>query len=101
MTATDSASTAHRGGTLHRAADRRDLGAAIGAYLDWLWWHPTQGIVVSLMAIAAILLVGLLFLFVARSPPGWPSLALPSARALLLGQWIGPSREALAIATGP
>ena len=55
--------------------------AAIGAYLDWLWWHPSEAIVITLVAIAAILLAGLLFLFAARSRRGWPSSPSPLAWA--------------------
>ena len=74
--------------------------AAIGAYLDWLWWHPTQGIVVTLVAIAAILLAGLLFLFRRLFTTRLAFMGLAMGAGLLLGQWIGPSREELTITPG-
>ena len=26
-------------------------GAAVGAYLDWKWWHPMSGIMVTIGAV--------------------------------------------------
>ena len=74
--------------------------AAIGAYLDWLWWHPTQGIIVTLMAIGVILLTGLLFLFRRSLTTRLAFIGLAIGVGLLIGQWLGPSREPLAIADG-
>ncbi len=74
--------------------------AAIGAYLDWLWWHPTQGIVVTLIAIAAILLAGLLFLFRRSLTTRLAFIGLAVGIGLLVGQWIGPSREPLIQGSG-
>jgi hypothetical protein len=76
------------------------VAAAIGAYLDWLWWHPTQGILVTLMAIGAILLAGLLFLFRRSMTTRLAFIGLAIGVGLLLGQLLGPSREPLAIADG-
>ena len=73
---------------------------AIGAYLDWLWWHPTQGIVVTLVAIAAILVSGLLLLFRRSLTTRLAFIGLAIGVGLLLGQWIGPSREPLTVSTG-
>ncbi len=74
--------------------------AAIGAYLDWLWWHPSEAIVITLVAIAAILLAGLLFLFRRTLTTRLAFIGLAIGVGLLLGQWIGPSREPLTVSTG-
>ena len=74
--------------------------AAIGAYLDWLWWHPTQGIVITLVAIAAILLAGLLFLFRRSLTTRLAFIGLAIGIGLLVGQWLGPSREPLILDSG-
>jgi hypothetical protein len=72
------------------------VAAAIGAYLDWLWWHPTQGIVVTLVAIGVILLAGLLFLFRRSFTTRLAFIGLAIGVGLVIGQWLGPSREPLA-----
>jgi len=47
MTATDGASTAPGRGLIIALLVVATLAAAaVGAYFDWLWWHPTQGIIV-------------------------------------------------------
>ena len=74
--------------------------AAIGAYLDWLWWHPTQGIIVTLVAIGVILLAGLLFLFRRSLTTRLAFIGLAIGVGLLIGQWLGPSREPLSGADG-
>jgi hypothetical protein len=76
------------------------VAAAIGAYLDWLWWHPTQGIIVTLVAIGAILLAGLLFLFRRSVTNRLAFIGLAIGVGLLVGQWIGPSREPLILTSG-
>jgi hypothetical protein len=74
--------------------------AAIGAYLDWLWWYPTEAIVITLVAIAAILLSALLFIFRRSMTTRLAFVGLAIGAGLLVGQWIGPSREELALTTG-
>ena len=74
--------------------------AAIGAYLDWLWWYPTEAIVITLMAIAAILLAGLLFLFRRSMTTRLAFIGLAFGVGLLVGQLIGPSREEITVTTG-
>lgn len=74
--------------------------AAIGAYLDWLWWHPTQGIVVTLVAIGALMLAGLLFLFRRSLTTRLAFIGMAIGIGLLVGQWIGPSREPLIQGSG-
>ena len=38
------------------------IGAVIGAYLDWKWWHPMSGITVTIGAGALLVAGGLLSL---------------------------------------
>ncbi len=101
MTATDGTTTTRGRGLFIALLIAVALtAAAIGAYLDWLWWHPAEGIVVTLAAIAAILLAGLLFLFRRSLTTRLAFISLAIGAGLLLGQWIGPSREELTITTG-
>jgi len=76
------------------------VAAAIGAYLDWLWWHPTQGIVVTLVAIGAFMVAGLLFLFRRSLTTLLAFIAMAIGIGLLVGQWLGPSREPLVLDSG-
>ena len=69
------------------------LAAVIGGYLDWLWWHPTQGIVITLVAIGLILLAGALALFRRPITGAAAMVALALGAGLLIGQTIGPARE--------
>lgn len=76
------------------------VGAVAGAYLDWRWWHPTSGIVVTIAA------GGLLVLSVLA----WSSRWMPIRAAvlwlaafaigLLLGQNFGPSRPPITQVSG-
>jgi hypothetical protein len=101
MTATSGTTTSGRRGLFIAVLIVVGLvAAAIGAYLDWLWWHPTEGILVTLIAIGAILLAGLLFLFRRSIITRLAFIGLAIGVGLLLGQWLGPSREPLAIADG-
>lgn len=76
------------------------VAAAIGAYLDWLWWLPYDGIVVTLVAVGAMMLAGLLFLFRRSMTTRVAFLGLAIGIGLLVGQWIGPSREELILGSG-
>lgn len=76
------------------------VAAAIGAYLDWLWWLPYQGIVVTLVAIGAVLLAGLLFLLRRALTTRLAFIGLAIGIGLLMGQWLGPSREPLFLDSG-
>lgn len=101
MTATSGAATTDRRGIFIAALAVIGLVAtAIGAYLDWLWWHPTQGIVVTLVAIGALLLAGLLLLFRRSLTTRIAFVSLAIGLGLLVGQWLGPSREALILGSG-
>ena len=71
------------------------IAVGVGAYLDWIWWHPTQGIVVTLVAIGLLLVAGVAL--VLRRPLA-TRLALATAvvaAGLLAGQLLGPQRPTL------
>jgi hypothetical protein len=76
------------------------VAAAIGAYLDWQWWHPTSGIMVTIAAAAALLLAGAVAL--GRTPvTRMVSMAIGAIGiGLLLGQNLGPSRETPLLGSG-
>lgn len=68
--------------------------AAAGAYLDWRWWQPYSGIVITMAAAAILVLAGIAAL--ARVPVA-RAVAMTAGAVgigLLLGQNLGPSREA-------
>jgi hypothetical protein len=76
------------------------IGAAIGAYLDWKWWHPMSGITVTIGAAALLVAGGLAW------SSRWPRIR-PVAFAMLalgigalLGQNFGPSRPPITQAAG-
>ena len=69
------------------------LAAVVGGYLDWLWWHPTQGIVITLVAIGLILLAAALALFRRPITGSAAMVALALGAGLLIGQTVGPARE--------
>ena len=76
------------------------VGAAVGAYLDWKWWHPTSGIVVTIGAIG-LLLVGALAWSTRRRPLrplAFAALAL--GIGAILGQNVGPSRPPISLGAG-
>jgi len=75
-------------------------GAGVGGYLDWKWWHPTSGIVVTIGAIG-LLLVGALA-WSSRWRPIRPLAfaALAFGVGALLGQNLGPSRPPITQAAG-
>jgi hypothetical protein len=68
------------------------VAAVVGGYLDWLWWHPTQGIVITLAAIGLILLAGALALFRRPITGSAAMVALALGAGLLVGQTVGPAR---------
>jgi hypothetical protein len=75
-------------------------GAAAGAYLDWMMWHPSSGIVVTFGAIG-ILLVGAIA-WASRWRPIRP-LALGTVTfgvGVILGQNLGPSRPPISMVQG-
>jgi hypothetical protein len=100
MTTSNGTATLGRGQSMALLVVVGVAAAAIGAYLDWLWWHPTQGIVVTLVAIGAILLAGLLFLLRRSLTTRLAFVGLAIGIGLLVGQWLGPSREPLILGSG-
>jgi hypothetical protein len=72
----------------------------IGGYLDWVWWHPTRGVVGTLAAGALLLLAGAL---AAARRPQANRFALGAAAVgvgLLIGQAVGPMREPVELSSG-
>ncbi|MEO5918382.1 MAG: hypothetical protein ABIQ17_02355 [Candidatus Limnocylindrales bacterium] len=85
------------------AAGTFAIAAIAGAYLDWIWWHPASGVVITLVA-AAVLVLGGIVVLVGRAMHRVTvrriALVLLAAGAGLLGgQNLGPDREPL-IQTG-
>jgi hypothetical protein len=76
------------------------VAAVVGAYLDWQWWHPMSGIMVTIAAAAALLLAGAVAL--GRTPvTRMVSMAIGAIGiGLLLGQNLGPSRETPLLGSG-
>ena len=77
------------------------VGAAVvGGYLDWLWWHPTQGIVITLAAIGLLVLTGVLAVVRNRITRSAAMVALALGVGLLIGQLVGPARELPQVSSG-
>jgi hypothetical protein len=74
--------------------------AVVGGYLDWMWWHPTKGILVTLVATGALLVAGVLAAVRRRVASRVALGALAVGAGLLLGQAAGPSREPVQLAAG-
>lgn len=76
------------------------VGAVVGAYLDWMWWHPSSGILITIAA------GGLLVLSVLAWTSRWNPIRLAVlwvalfAIGLLLGQNFGPSRPPITLVSG-
>ena len=75
-------------------------GALVGGYLDWMWWHPTSGILITIVA-GALLVVAVLA-WTSRWMPIRPAVLGIAAFAigLLLGQNLGPSRPPIELVSG-
>ena len=79
-------------------------GAAIGTYVDWRYWQTAYGIsfLVSVAA-ALVLVVAGVIAFLARSRRlvrGAALVLVIASIGVLVGQGVGPSREALQTSTG-
>lgn len=76
------------------------VGMAVGAYLDWLWWHPTSGILITIAAGGLLVLAALAWsnrlTLVRPAALGVVALAI----GLLLGQSLGPSRPPITPVSG-
>lgn len=76
------------------------VGIVAGAYLDWMWWHPMSGILITIVA-AALLVVGAI-----ASRARWTPVRTAAVWALalgigaLLGQNFGPSRPPITPVSG-
>ncbi len=75
------------------------VAAIVGAYLDWIWWPVTSGLVITLAAIALLLLGGIVALVgraIGRVTVLRIALVVVALGVgLLAGQNLGPSREPL------
>lgn len=76
------------------------VGAAIGAYLDWKWWHPTSGIVVTIGAVGLLLIGALAWASRSRVIRPLALGALALGIGAILGQNFGPSRPLITQTTG-
>ena len=77
------------------------LGAAVvGAWLDWLWWPVYSGIVITLVAVALLIVGGLIAVIPRRRVRQTGFVLLTIAAGLLVGQVFGPSREELIVTEG-
>jgi hypothetical protein len=72
----------------------------LGAYLDWRWWHPASGIVVTMAAGAMLVLGGIGAALRWRRLHPVAAGAVVAGVGLLLGQALGPEREAPILAEG-
>jgi hypothetical protein len=71
------------------------VAAVIGAYADWVLWESDSGILIT-MAVAALLLVALVFGIVPRRRSRQIALLIAAtALGVVAGQTLGPSRPAL------
>ena len=76
------------------------IAALVGAWLDWLWWPVYSGIVITLVAVALLIVGGLIAVIPRRRVRRTGLVLLVVAAGLLLGQVLGPSREELLITEG-
>ena len=74
------------------------IAAAIGAWLDWVWWEVYSGVVITLGA--AVLIVVAIVLLIPRASRPVGFLVGAAAVGLLVGQNFGPSRSPLTVAEG-
>ena len=84
-------------------ADRRTLvivavgvavaAAVVGGYLDWIWWLPYEGVLITL--VGAGLLVVASILATVRRTRQLAILVVAAGVGLLAGQNLGPARPAL------
>jgi hypothetical protein len=95
------AATTRGRGPLLLALAAIGLGAAIlGAWLDWLWWPVYSGIVITLAAVALLIVGAILAVIPRRRVRRSGFVLLVIAAGLVLGQVLGPSREELVVTEG-
>jgi hypothetical protein len=71
------------------------IAAGVGAYLDWMWWVFYTGLMITLVAIALLLVGAIVALFPRRMIRRTGLVILSVGVGLLTGQNLGPSREPL------
>jgi len=71
------------------------VAAVIGAYVDWLWWPVYSGLMLTLVALALLVVGGIVAIIPRRAIRRAGLVTLAVAVGLLLGQNLGPSREPL------
>jgi hypothetical protein len=99
--------------TVEPAASRRSLApfvaallivgsaaAVVGAWLDWRWWPVYSGLTITLVAFGLLIVGGILALIPRRPVRRAGLLVLAAGVGALLGQNLGPSREALILGEG-
>ncbi len=70
------------------------IGALAGAWLDWEWWEPYNGIAITFGAIALAIVAVVVLAFRRRLATSIGATLGALAVGLLLGQNLGPVREA-------
>ena len=100
MTASTPSTTMPRRGRLALLVVPLLAGVLVGGYLDWRWWHPTSGILITIVAIGLLVLAALGW--AVRWKPIRPAVLSIAVFAigLLLGQNFGPSRPPIDLAAG-
>jgi len=76
------------------------VAAVVGAYLDWLWWPVYSGLMITLVAFGLLIVGGIVAIIPRRLIRRTGLVILAVAVGLLLGQNLGPSREALISSAG-
>ena len=71
------------------------IGIGVGAYLDWIWWHPAKGIVITLVAIGLLLVAAVVALLRRRLTRKVALVAAVAGIGLLVGQLLGPQRPSI------
>ncbi len=98
--ASPAATTRGRGPFLLVLAAIGIVSALVGAWLDWLWWPVYSGIVITLVAVALLIIGGLIAVIPRRRVRRSGFVLLVVAAGLLLGQVLGPGREELFVTEG-
>ncbi|MEO8469138.1 MAG: hypothetical protein ABI573_05675 [Chloroflexota bacterium] len=71
------------------------LASVVGAYLDWIWWVPYVGIMITIAAVAILVPAGLIAAIGRGKVRSLGIMALAVGIGLLAGQGLGPGREPL------
>jgi hypothetical protein len=71
------------------------IAGAIGAYANWILWHPMDGVLIFLAAGVALLAAGVMAIALKRRARRVALVPLVVAIGLLAGQGFGPSRPEL------